>query len=76
MPDSRISVHDRVLALQALEAIAFEANRIASWLASCGVETESDMIEGAARDLLASCHLLSRPVSAQLPPERWQQERG
>ena len=72
MPDPRISVHDRVAALQRLDAIAFEANQIAAWLARCDVETESDMIEDAARSILAACWLLSRPIRAKLTAERWQ----
>jgi len=57
----------------ALEAAAFELNQIAAWLADNGIETEADQIERAARDLLAACWLLSRPVRYPPPPERWQQ---
>jgi hypothetical protein len=71
--DRRISVRERVQALQRLEALAFEVNQISAWLAGAGIETESDMLDQAAKAVLASCWLLSRPVRAQLPPERWQQ---
>lgn len=73
MSDRRISVHDRVQALGRLNAIAFELNKIAAWLGEVGVETESDMLDKAARGILAACWLLERPIRLQLPPERWQQ---
>ncbi len=72
--DRRISLHERVQAVDRLEAMAWEANQIASWLARSDIETESDFIESAARTLLAACHLLSRPIRADAPPERWQQD--
>jgi hypothetical protein len=71
MPDTRISVHDRVRALDRANAIAFELNQMASWLADNGVETESDMWEKAAKEILAGCWLLSRPIRAAVPPESW-----
>ncbi len=71
MPDARISVHERVQALQRLEGIAFELNQIAAWLGDAGVETEADQLDRSARDVLATCWLLNRPLRPQLPPERW-----
>jgi hypothetical protein len=40
-------------------------------LGRAGVETEADMIETAARNLLASCWLLERPLRPKPPPEQW-----
>lgn len=73
MTDPRISVHDRVRALQALEHLAWQMNQAAHWLGEAGMETEADMIEQAARSVLASCWLLERPIRPQVPPGRWQQ---
>jgi hypothetical protein len=69
--DKRLSVAERLAATGWLEAVAFELNQIAAWLGGYGVETEADMTERAARDLLAACWLLSRPLRAEPPPERW-----
>jgi hypothetical protein len=46
-------------------------NLVAAWLGEQGVEHESDMIDGAARDLLAAAYLLERPLRPRLPPQRW-----
>jgi hypothetical protein len=73
MAEPRLSVHDRVMALERLESVAVELNAIAAWLGGYAIETEADTIDRAARDLLASCWLLSRPLRAELSPERWQQ---
>jgi hypothetical protein len=71
MPDRRLSVHDRVAVLGHLERAARELNLVAAWLGSLGVESEAEMIDGAARDLLAACWLLERPLRPKLPPSRW-----
>jgi hypothetical protein len=59
-------------ALASLEATAWELNKAATWAANEGHESESDMIEDAARSILAACWLLERPFRPQLPPSRWQ----
>jgi hypothetical protein len=71
VPDNRISLRDRVRALDRANQLAFELNAMASWLADNGVETESDMWEKAAKDILAGCWLLERPIRAAMPPEAW-----
>ena len=71
-----LSVHDRVQALTAMEANAVELNAIAAWLSKAGAETEADMLEQAARSVLASCWLLERPLRPQPPPERWEAGTG
>jgi hypothetical protein len=76
MADQRISVHDRVLILDQLNACAWWLNRLAGWLGQRGVETEADIIEQAARNLLASCWLLERPLRANPPPEVWKGTPG
>jgi len=73
--DKRITLHERVQAVDRLMAMAFEANQIASWLADCDLETESDKTELAAIHLLAAVALLERPIRPQLPPGRWQQSQ-
>jgi hypothetical protein len=73
--DRRITLHERVLAVDRLEAMAFEANQIASWLAANDLETEADKTELAAVHLLAVVALLERPIRPQLPPGRWQRQR-
>jgi len=73
MSDQRITVRDRVQALERLNAVAWELNQVATWLAQAGIETEADMINQAAKDLLASCWLLERPIRARPAPERWSQ---
>ena len=72
MTDGRISVRERMAALAALEKAAFDLNAAAAWLAEGAAETESDMVETAARSILAACWLLSRPIRFQPGPERWQ----
>jgi hypothetical protein len=73
MADQRLSVHDRVAALDRLDKLAWELNSAAAWLSGNGIETEADKLEQAATTVLAACWLLSRPIRAQPPPERWQQ---
>ncbi len=76
MADQRISVHDRVLAIDRLEAIARELNLIGTWLAESDCETEGDMTNDAAKALLGVCWFLSRPMNPRLPPQRWPQPDG
>lgn len=64
-------MHDRVLVLDQLNQCAWWLNKLAGWLGRQGVETEADIIDQAARDLLASCWLLERPLRPRLPPEPW-----
>lgn len=73
MPDSRISVHDRVAAIDHLEAAALDLNQVAAWLGQAGCEPEADAVNDAAKSLLAACWWLNRPLSPRLPPQRWQQ---
>jgi hypothetical protein len=73
MPDQRLSVHDRCQILGQLEQGARWLNALASWLGQQGVESEADMIDQAARDLLAAAYLLERPLQPKPPPERWPQ---
>jgi hypothetical protein len=60
-----------VQVLDALNSLAWYLNRLAGWLGRAGVETEADMIDQAAKDLLASCWLLERPLRPKPPPEVW-----
>ena len=71
----RLSVHDRVAVLQRIEAMATELNAIAAWLGQ-RAESEADVIDGAARDLLAAAWMLERPLRPKPPPERWQLGAG
>jgi hypothetical protein len=71
MPDPRLSVHDRVGWLHWLNWAAWQLNRAGARLGDAGCETESDMIEQAARSVLAACWLLERPIRPQLPPQQW-----
>jgi hypothetical protein len=73
MPDRRLSVHDRVLAIDRLEAMARELNLIGVWLAEADCETEGDMTNDSAKALLGVCWFLSRPMNPRLPPQRWPQ---
>ena len=72
-PDRRLSVHDRVLAIDALEQRARDLNLMAAWLSEQGCEVEADAIDTASKNLLACCWWLSRPLNPQLPPSRWPQ---
>jgi hypothetical protein len=76
MREIKVSVHERVRSSDYLEWLAREANQAAAWLAEQGLETEADLVESAARTLLATCHMLERPLRPELPPERWQQADG
>ena len=70
MADSRISVHDRVAAIDHLEAAALDLNQVAAWLGQAGCEPEADTVNDAAKSLLAACWWLNRPLSPGLPPQR------
>jgi hypothetical protein len=63
-------------ALAHLEMVAWDINRAATWAANEGHETESEMLEDAARSVLASCWLLERPFRPQLPPGAWRQQQA
>ena len=65
-------MQERIRALEALEAIAWQLNAAGAWLGECGAETESDMAESAARSVLSACWLLSRPIRPEPPADRWQ----
>ena len=73
MTDGRINPRERVAALDALDALAWQLNAAGTWLGEGGAETESDMLEQAARSVAAACWLLSRPIRPQPGPEKWQQ---
>ncbi len=73
MADRRLSVHDRVLAIDHLEQVARDLNLVAVWLAESDLETEGDMTNDAAKSLLGVCWFLSRPMNPRLPPTRWPQ---
>lgn len=72
MPDSRLSVRERVRSADYLAWLAAEANKAAAWLSQQGCETEADKAELAAVHLMAVVALLERPIRPQLPPERWE----
>ena len=54
MADQRLSVHDRVLAIDHLEQMARDLNLMAVWLAEADCETEGDMTNDAAKALLGA----------------------
>ena len=71
MTDNRLTVRERVYAVDSLDWLARHVNHWASYLPEAGFETESDKIELAAVHLAAACHLLERRIRPALPPERW-----
>jgi len=73
MAEIRVSVRDRVKVIEDIEGVALYANQIAVWLGEQGLEVEADMVNDAAKSLLASCWWLERPLRPQLPPQRWPQ---
>ena len=75
MPDQRISVRDRVRAIDALEALAWQLNAAAAWLGKAGCESESDQLDHASVLVLAACQLLSRPIRPRPVAEPWQQQQ-
>ena len=72
MAEQRISTRQRVQVLQELETGAKWLNALAAWLGQQGIESEADVIDQAARDLLAAAYMLERPLRPRPPPERWQ----
>lgn len=73
MADRRLSVHDRVQAIEALESTARYINLISAWLGEAGLEVEASAVDDAAKSLLAACWWLDRALRMQLPPQRWPQ---
>jgi hypothetical protein len=64
-------------ALAHLERVAFDLNQAAAWLGEdASQETPSDMLEDAARSILAACWLIERPFRRQLPPGQWAAQQG
>ena len=77
MTDRRVSIHDLVTATDALDRLAFELNRAACWASDeAGDETAGDLIDQAARSVLAAARLLDRPIRADPTPQRWRQAQG
>jgi hypothetical protein len=71
MASQQLSVRQRVEAVTYLEAVALDLNGLAAALAQRGAENEADAIDVAAKNLLAACWWLSRPLRQPPPPERW-----
>jgi hypothetical protein len=71
--DKRLSVHDRVRALDWLDYLARQLNKAAVYLAEQGFETEADLLDQAAKDTMAAVGMLSRPLRGRPPAELWQQ---
>ena len=71
MADQRISVRHRVEAIEQLDQLARYLNSMSAWLAERGLEVEADAIDVAAKNCLAACWWLERPLRVQLPPQRW-----
>jgi hypothetical protein len=67
-----ISVHHRVLACDALDALARQANQLAVWLDGLGYEVEADKLERSAEQLAAAAWLLNAPLRGRPhPPAAW-----
>ena len=71
MADQRISTRDRVQILDQLDGTMWWLNKLAGWLGERGIESESDLLDQAAKDIATACWLLSRPLRAKPPPEAW-----
>ena len=72
MMDRRISLHERVYAVDSIDWLARQVNLWAAWLAEHDFEDEADKLEQHAEGVMAVVGRLSRPIRPQLPPERWQ----
>ena len=58
----RLSVHDRVTVLEALERISYELADIASWLSGQDADVAAVMLEDGARDVAAAGFVLETPI--------------
>jgi hypothetical protein len=65
MSDRRVSVRDRVLVLDQLNACAWWLNKLAGWLGSRGVETEADMLDQARARHLGLVLAPGAPAAAE-----------
>jgi hypothetical protein len=72
MADNRITIHDRVRALDYIEWLARENNRAAAWLAEHDFEDEADDLQDAAKIGMSVVGRMWRPLLPQLPPGRWE----
>ena len=73
MPDPRLSVHDRVYAIDSITWLARACNRWAAYLGEKGFEDESDDLQDMAHRGMSVVGRMSRPLLPRLPPEQWQQ---
>jgi len=65
-------LHDLVLTTDWLDWAAFRLNGGAVWAADVrDDESAADLLQEAAIRVLAGARLLSRPLRADPPPERW-----
>jgi hypothetical protein len=70
-PDPRISVHDRLYAIDNIAWLAREYNRWAAWLSEVGFEDEADDLQDGAHRGMSVVGRMSRPLLPKLPPEKW-----
>jgi hypothetical protein len=66
------TLHGLVSATDRLDTLAFELNKAAVWASdTAGDETAGDLLDQAAKNVLAAARLLDRPLRADPPPSRW-----
>jgi len=65
MGDDRLTVRQRVQAVEGIERYVAELSGIASWLAEHGADAACILAEDAVRNLCAAGWLLERPIGAR-----------
>jgi len=66
MDDDRLTVSQRVQAVEGIEKYVAELSGMASWLADHGADAASILAEDAVRNLCAAGWLLERPIGERM----------
>jgi hypothetical protein len=67
MGDDRLTVGERVQAVEGIDKYVSELSGLASWLADHGADAASILAEDAVRNLCAAGWIIERPIAQRVP---------